>query len=193
MGRYLVGITGASGSIYGLRTIKALLDAGQEVHAVVSHWGARVMAEETGREWPDWAHGLRLDRANIHDPDDLAAPPSSGSFRLDGTIIVPSSMGTIGAVASGMATTLIHRAAGVALKEGWPLMMVPREAPFSLIHLRNMTSLAEAGAIILPASPAFYQKPKSMEDLIDFMVGKILDRFGIPHSLYRAWGTKNAP
>ncbi len=175
MGRYLVCLTGASGSIYGLRTIKALMDAGKEVHAVVSHWGARVMAEETGREWSDWAQSLALDPARIHDPDDLAAPPSSGSF------------------ASGTATTLVHRAAGVALKEGWPLIMVPREAPLSLIHLRNMTSLAEAGAIILPASPAFYQKPKTMEDLIDFVVGKILDRFGIPHSLYQAWGTKTAP
>ncbi len=187
MGRYLVCITGASGSVYGLRVISALLAASNEVHTVFSPWGARVMEEETGETPDDWLKLRGLSPDHIHAPDNLAAPPSSGTFRLDGTIIVPCSMSTLGALASGAATNLVHRAGSVALKEGRPLILVPREAPLSLIDLRNMTALAEAGATILPASPGFYHRPTTVDQLVDFVAGKILDRLGVEHRLLEPW------
>jgi 4-hydroxy-3-polyprenylbenzoate decarboxylase len=122
----------------------------------------------------------------------MAAPPSSGSWRLDGTVVVPCSMSTAGAIASGATTNLVHRAAAVALKEGRRLVIVPRETPWSLVDLRNMTALAEAGAAILPACPGFYHKPAGIDDLVDFVVGKILDRLGIEHELFERWGHDGA-
>jgi 4-hydroxy-3-polyprenylbenzoate decarboxylase len=187
MGKYLVCITGASGSVYGLRVIHALIEAEQEVHAVFSPWGARVMEEETGQAPGAWAQKLGLSPDRIHAPDNLAAPPSSGTFRLDGTVIAPCSMSTLGALASGASTNLVHRVGSVALKEGRPLILVPREAPLSLIDLRNLTALAEAGATILPASPGFYHKPTTVDQLIDFVAGKILDRLGVAHRLFTPW------
>jgi flavin prenyltransferase len=187
MGRYLVCVTGASGSIYGLRVISSLVKAGHEVHAIFSVWGTRVMLQETG-EFPEaWMDRQGLPPGRVHAPDNLAAPPSSGTFRLDGTIIVPCSMSTLGALASGAATNLVHRAGSVALKEGRPLILVPREAPLSLVDLRNMTSLAEAGATILPASPGFYHRPTTVDQLVDFVAGKILDRLGVEHLLLEPW------
>jgi 4-hydroxy-3-polyprenylbenzoate decarboxylase len=145
------------------------------------------MQEETGEAPEDWLklRGLSPDR--IYAPDNFAAPPSSGTFRLDGTVIVPCSMSTLGALASGASTNLVHRAGSVALKEGRPLILVPREAPLSLVDLRNMTALAEAGATILPASPGFYHKPTTVDQLIDFVAGKILDRLGVAHRLLAPW------
>lgn len=187
MGRYLVCVTGASGSVYGLRVLRALLEGGHEVHAVVSPWGERVMAEETGRSWEAWREALGLPAERLHPCADLAAPPSSGSFLLDGTAVVPCSMTSLAAVASGAGTNLIHRACAAALKEGRKLVLVPRETPLSLVDLRNMTRAAEAGAAILPAAPAFYHKPATVEDLVDFVAGKILDRLGVEHWLFRRW------
>ncbi len=191
MGRYLVCVTGASGSIYGARTIKALAAAGHEVHAVFSAWGARVFETELGSSPDAWTRTAGITLAGSYAPDDLAAPPSSGSWRLDGTVIVPCSMGTAGAIASGTATNLVHRAAAVALKEGRPLILVVRETPLSLIALRNLTALAEAGAVILPASPAFYQKPATIDELVDFVTGRILDRLGVENDLYSRWGDQS--
>ncbi|MBU0926385.1 MAG: UbiX family flavin prenyltransferase [Spirochaetes bacterium] len=187
MGRYLVCVTGASGSAYGRRTLEALIDAGHEVHAVFSAWGERVFETETGLAADAWLSGLGLTPERRYASGDMAAPPSSGSWRLDGTVIVPCSMSTVGAVASGATTNLIHRAAAVALKEGRRLVVVPRETPWSLVDLRNMTSLAEAGAAILPACPGFYHAPTSIEELVDFVAGKILDRLGVEHELYARW------
>ena len=187
MGRYLVCITGASGSVYGLRLAEVLIEAGHEVHAVFSPWGARVMLQETGESPEDWSRLRGLSSDRIHDPDNLAAPPSSGTFRLDGTVIVPCAMSTLGALASGASTNLVHRAGSVALKEGRPLILVPREAPLSLIDLRNMTSLTEAGATILPASPGFYHRPATVDQLVDFVAGKVLDRLGVAHCLFEPW------
>jgi 4-hydroxy-3-polyprenylbenzoate decarboxylase len=187
MGKYLICITGASGSVYGLRTIQALADLNHEVHVVVSPWGDRVMREETGRNATTWFAEYGIPANRTYRADDLAAAPSSGSFRIDGTIIVPCSMSTIGALASGATTNLVHRAGTVALKEGRPLLLVPRESPLSLIDLRNLTNLAEGGAAILPASPGFYHGPVSIADLVDFMTGKILDRLGLSHHLFKRW------
>jgi 4-hydroxy-3-polyprenylbenzoate decarboxylase len=163
------------------------MEAGHEVHAIFSTWGAKVMLQETGETPEAWLklRGLSPDR--IHASDNLAAPPSSGTFRLNGTIIVPCSMSTLGALSSGAATNLVHRAGSVALKEGRPLILVPREAPLSLVDLRNMTSLAEAGATILPASPGFYHRPTTVDQLVDFVTGKILDRLGVEHRLLEPW------
>jgi 4-hydroxy-3-polyprenylbenzoate decarboxylase len=185
--KILVCISGASGALYGIRTIKALHENGCEVHAIASQWGKKVIEQETKKSFSAWIDELELHPHHIYLPEDLAASPASGSFRFDGTIIVPCSMNSVGCIASGISGNLIHRAALVALKESRPLMLVPRESPLSLIDLRNLTKLAEAGAAIIPASPAFYHEPKSIDELVDFIAGKILDRLGIEHSLFKRW------
>ncbi len=194
MARYLVCITGASGAIYGIRLLRALClpsaeSKPHELHLVVSEWGERVVLEETGRSSESWVDELRLAGGLItrHKPLDLSAPVASGSFRLDGTILAPCSMGTAGSAASGATRNLVHRAAMVALKEGWPLILVPRESPLSLIDLRNLTTLAEAGASVMPAAPGFYHRPASIEELVDGFVARIIDRLGAPNPLSKPW------
>lgn len=190
MARYLVCVTGASGSIYGLRLLRALAASGAELHVVASSWGERVAAEETGRSLDAWLEAICAEsgaRVARHAADDLAAPVASGSFRLDGTVVAPCSMGTAGALASGLSANLVHRAGAVALKEGWPLVLVPRESPLSLVDLRNLTALAEAGAAIMPASPGFYHRPATIEELVDGFVGRVLDRLGATNPLARPW------
>ncbi|HPK03209.1 MAG TPA: flavin prenyltransferase UbiX [Candidatus Sumerlaeota bacterium] len=189
MKRFIVGITGASGVIYGVRLVEALAaDPAHEVHLIISPAGARVLAEELDRRprlSPFDPHSLfRLaegaaDRIRLHPFADIGAGPASGTFRADAMVIGPCSVKTLGAVAAGLADNLITRAADVTLKEGRPLLLVPRETPHNLIHLRNMVSLAEAGAIILPASPAFYHRPATIDDLVRYVVQKILDRLGV--------------
>jgi 4-hydroxy-3-polyprenylbenzoate decarboxylase len=185
--KYLICITGASGSIYGLRTIKALIDTGNEVHCIVSEWGGRVVENETGKAFGRWIEELGLKREHIYAPLNLADLPASGSFMLDGTVVVPCSMNTAGSIASGVCLNLIHRSCLVGLKEGRPLILAVRETPLSLVDLRNLTALAEAGAVILPCAPAFYHSPKNIDDLINFVVGKILDRLQVTHDLYTRW------
>jgi 4-hydroxy-3-polyprenylbenzoate decarboxylase len=187
LGKYLICITGASGSVYGIRTLTALIKAGHEVHCVVSPWGDRVLKEETGKSFNSWIGELGIKPKRVYSPEDLGAPPASGSFKLDGTVIVPCSMNTAGAVSSGVCFNLIHRAALTSLKEGRPLILAFRETPLSLPDLRNLTALAEAGAVILPAAPAFYHAPQNIDDLVDFIAGKILDRLSVDHNLYTRW------
>jgi len=187
MGKYLVCITGASGSIYGIRVIKALIEGGHNVHGIVSAWGARVLEQETGKPFSSWMAELGLSGENVYAPEDMGALPASGSFRPDATIVAPCSLNSIGAIASGISLNLIHRAAQTALKEGRPLVLVPRETPLSLPALRNMCALAEAGAVILPACPAFYHAPQNMDDLVNFIVGKILDRLSVSHNFDTLW------
>lgn len=187
MRKYLVCITGASGARYGIRVIQALVESGCEVHAIVSRWGERVVVEETGRAFAAWADLTGVAQERVYDAEDLSAPPASGSFRLDGAVIVPCSMNSVGAIASGVCGNLIHRVGLVCLKEKRPLVLVPRECPLSLIDLKNMATLAAAGAVISPAAPAFYYKPKTIDDLIDFVAGKILDNLGIEHGLFKRW------
>lgn len=182
----VVGVTGASGAIYAQRFVRLLLALGEEVHLAVSAAGRVVIAEELGRGGDPWGDEHR-DRLHIHSERDFAAPYCSGSFRFRGMVIVPASMGTVGAIASGFAQNGIHRGAEVALKERRPLIVVPRETPLSVIHLENLLALARAGAVVLPPAPAFYQHPKSIDDLVDFIVSRILDALEIDNELYRRW------
>lgn len=185
--RYLVCITGASGAIYSLRLLSALASSGAMLHVVASQWGARVVIEETGRPLGYWLGRLRTQGGpdgtptliTLHDSSDFSAPIASGSFRLSGTVIVPCSTGTMGSLAAGTSTNLIHRAGAVALKEGWPLILVPRETPLSLVSIRSMETLRQAGAVIMPACPSFYSRPQSLEALADTVIHRILDHLGV--------------
>lgn len=184
MSRYLVCMTGASGAAYGIRLLGALASADgpcpdAELHLVASEWAERVVLEETERSLSQHVAALRPGRIRQHRPDDLASPLSSGSFRLSGTVVVPCSMGSACSMAAGASSNLIQRAGAVALKEGWPLILVPRESPLSLVGLRALVALKEAGATILPACPGFYSKPASIEDLVDQIAAWILDRLGL--------------
>ncbi|MCX8013274.1 MAG: UbiX family flavin prenyltransferase [Rectinema sp.] len=193
--RYLVCITGASGAIYSIRLLSALASSGAVLHVVASQWGARVVIEETGRPLGYWLGKLRFQGGphgtpaliTMHDSADFSAPVASGSFRLNGTVIAPCSIGTMGALAAGTTTNLIHRAGAVALKEGWPLILVPRETPLSLISIRSLETLRQAGAVIMPACPSFYSRPKSLEALADTVVHRILDHLGVSDPNINRW------
>lgn len=197
MKRYIVVITGASGSAYGLRLTEQLLRAG-EVTLIFTRTGAEVTAYELGLSLP--ATGaremvlafleLRPDLPlRVVDDDDLFDAVASGSNAADAMVVAPASMGFCASVAAGLGSDLAERAADVMLKERRPLVFVPRETPLNLIHLRNLTTLAEAGAVIVPATPAFYQRPASVDDMVNFVVGKVLDTLGIEHGLFERWGT----
>jgi 4-hydroxy-3-polyprenylbenzoate decarboxylase len=168
--RVLVCITGASGSVYGLRLVRALKHLGLEVHLVISKWGANTLAHETGITGEQLAAEVDV----AYDENDLSAGPASGSFHLDSMAIVPCSMKTLAGIAHGYADNLIARAADCCLKERRTLVLVPRETPLNLIHIRNMELVTEAGAIVLPACPAFWHRPDSIEDLVDSVVDRIL-------------------
>lgn len=192
-----VGITGASGAIYAVRTVAALLERGCSVELVASDLGRRLLREELGSEATvdrladyvaaRYGNGVRKGRLTVHSNKDVGASIASGSYACDGMIIVPCSMKTLSGVAHGSARNLIERAADVMLKECRKLIIVPRETPMSLPQLRNLVLCAEAGAMILPAMPAFYQKPLTIDDLSDFIAGKILSALGFEHELYPAW------
>jgi flavin prenyltransferase len=182
--RLVVGISGASGVIYGLRTLEILHSMKIETHVVLSQWGEKNIEIETDKT----IEYVRSLATALYRNDSLAAPISSGSFLHSGMIIVPCSMKTLASIANGYDETLISRAAGVTLKESRLLVVVPRETPLSRIHLQNMLKLAEAGAVILPAMPGFYHKPTSLQDMIDHLVGKIIDQFNIRNNLSRRWG-----
>lgn len=197
MARYAVAITGASGSVYGLRLIEQLLTKGHEVIIVMTEAGRDVCGHETGFDMPaeDPARTLlRFLELPLELPlrnaccKDLFDPIASGSYPLDGMIVCPASMGFVAKVAHGLSDNLPSRAADVCLKERRPLILVPRETPLSLVHLRNMTAAAEAGAIIVPAMPAFYQSPETLDDAVNFVVGKVLDVIGVEHDLFPRWG-----
>lgn len=193
-----VGITGASGTIYGYRTLQLLAASGvvSKINLIMSSVVATVaqvelgvnLKEPTPEKINEWL-GLEKDSRIIRywKLDNLAAKPSSGSNKQAGMIIVPCSMGTLGAIASGAGTNLIHRAADVCLKERRKLLIVPRETPFNQIHLENMLRLSNAGAQILPASPSFYHRPKTINDLVDHLCFRILDQFDIPHDKKTQW------
>ena len=182
--RLVVGISGASGVIYGLRTLEILHSMKIETHVVLSQWGEKNIEIETDKT----IEYVRSLATALYKNDSLAAPISSGSFLHSGMIIVPCSMKTLASIANGYDETLISRAAGVTLKESRLLVVVPRETPLSRIHLQNMLKLAEAGAVILPAMPGFYHKPTSLQDMVDHLVSKIIDQFNIRNNLSRRWG-----
>ncbi|BAT71082.1 3-octaprenyl-4-hydroxybenzoate carboxy-lyase UbiX [Thermosulfidibacter takaii ABI70S6] len=178
---YFVGVTGASGVILGLKLASELASREQTYLCLTKNAIEIAKAED--------AKIPRHKNLTLLDEKDFLSPVASGSFRLKGTIIAPCSMGTAGRIASGISSNLIERAADIALKERWPLIIVPRETPLNLIHLRNLTTLAEAGAVILPPVITLYHQPSSIEDLINFIVGRILDILGVEHQLYKRWGT----
>lgn len=180
--KIVLGITGGSGAQYGLRLLEVLKQLGHTVELVISNSAKRVLELEVG----EFEHILQM--ADItYDIRDVAAPIASGTHQNDGMIIAPCSMKTIAALASGYTDNLVQRAADCMLKEDRKLVLVFRETPLNLIHLRNLTTLKEAGATIMPAAPGFYYHPESVRDLIDFMVGKVLNSFGIPHKLFQSW------
>ena len=183
MSTYIVGITGASGSVYGIRTLEALRAAGATVHLVVTASARRTLEIETDTAYADV---LKLADA-VHDPADLAAPISSGSFRTDGMIVIPCSMKSAAAIAFSLNDNLLVRAADVCLKERRRLVLVVRETPLHLGHLRTLTQLAEIGAVILPPIPGFYARPQSVDDFVNHTVGKALDSLGVPNELFRRW------
>ncbi|MDF2669066.1 MAG: putative aromatic acid decarboxylase [Paenibacillus sp.] len=188
---WIVGITGASGAIYGVRLIEAMLAQHIPVHVVITDAGWRVLHEEL--EWNAARRQETLQekfggQVRYYPNQDIGANVASGSFLTSGMVIVPCSMGTLSSIAHGSSDNLMERAADVILKEGRRLFLVPRETPLHAIHLDNMLKLSRMGVRIIPAMPAFYHKPKSMDELIDFMVGKVLDNMEIEHDLYKRWG-----
>lgn len=194
---FTVAITGASGAIYAQRTLFHMAASGvvERINLIVSDAARTVARVELGFDFAsdnsginNWLGLPRESRmVHLHRLDNIAAKPSSGSHPQEGMVIVPCSMGTLGAIASGAGTNLIHRAADVTLKEKRKLLLVPRETPYNAIHLENMLRLSRAGAHIIPASPGFYHRPKNIEALVDHFVFRILDHLGLPHSQGTQW------
>ena len=184
MTRLVVGITGASGSIYGIRLLEVLrATTTLELHLVISAAGKRTLVEETDHTVAE-VEALAHHRYDVRD---IGASPASGSFRTAGMVIAPCSIKTAGAIAACYADTLVSRAADVTLKEGRPLILLVRETPLHLGHLRVLTALAEMGAVILPPMPAFYNRPKQIDDLVTHTLARVLDRLGLPHTLTPEW------
>jgi 4-hydroxy-3-polyprenylbenzoate decarboxylase len=193
----VVGITGASGAIYAGRLLRALLFGGHKVHLVLSKYGRYLLCEELGfrpdreslREFLARLYGDEVEKGQLceYNVGNQASAIASGSVAIDGMVVVPCSIKTLSGIAHASASNLIERAADVTLKERRPLVLVVRETPLHLIHLRNMTAVTEAGAIVLPAMPAFYQQPQTFDDLGDFIAGRICSLFGIEHELFAKW------
>lgn len=191
---YIVGITGASGILYGVRLVQVLQEIGYPLEIVISESARLVIREELGIAPKSFTRPEDLEALfgsskgiQVHSPKDFTAPIASGSYPVQGMVIVPCSMGTLGAIASGVNQNLIHRAADCVLKEGRKLVMVPRETPLNAIHLENMLKLARLGVSMVPAMPGFYSGIQSVQDMVDFLVGKILDQIGISNALYPRW------
>ncbi len=196
MKKFIVSICGASGSIYGIRLLKALLSKPLHVYLVISSSGYKVLEHETKfKEFSSFFDFLKVEGVKIHkdavlkilDADDITGAPASGSFVHSGMAIAPCSMKTLAKISSGIADNLITRAADVALKEKRRLVLLPRETPLSLIHLDNMTKAIKAGATIIPPSPSFYSLPETIEDLTDTVVARVLDHLGIENDLVKRW------
>jgi 4-hydroxy-3-polyprenylbenzoate decarboxylase len=195
----VLALTGASGAIYGVRLLEVLLRTGRTVHVALSPSAADVIARELDRtvrpEHPtaidllaDAADAADIGRLVPHHYQDFGAGIASGSFLTGGMVICPCSMGTVAAVAHGLSQNLIQRAADVHLKERRRLVLVPRETPLGLVQLRNLAACAEAGAVVLPAMPGFYTRPRTLADAVDFVVGRVCDQFGVEHGLFQRWG-----
>lgn len=196
MPRFILALTGASGVVYGRRLAAVLAASGHDLHLTVSESARKVLAVELTlqlnlRDGDDVVRSLIGPDARVtyHHYQDVAAPPASGSFKTDGMAVVPCSMGTLGRIAAGASSNLIERAADVCLKERRRLVLVPRETPYSLIHIDNMKRLTEAGAVILPASPGFYGHPQSVDQLVDFVVARVLDHLGVENALVPRYGS----
>ena len=188
---YVVGVSGASGTPYARSVIRGLLDAGHPVDLVVSRAARLTLLDETGVAWHDNAESLRawgIEGDVKHwGPADLGAGPSSWSYRTKGMVVVPASTAAVAGIAQGLSKDLLQRAADVTLKERRPLVVVPRETPVTRGHLVSLLALHDAGAVVLPASPAFYAGPTDVAALVDFVAGRVLDALGVGHALYRRW------
>ena len=185
-------ITGASGAPYAVRLLRALIDAKRPVQLIVSDHGWRLLQTESDIADLDALRGATggdgwKSFVTIYDDRDRGAAPASGSALTAGMVIAPCSMGTLAAIAAGTSRSLVERAADVTLKERRPLVLVPRETPLSAIHLENMLRVTRAGAVVMPAAPGFYHKPSRIDDLVDFMVGRILDHLGVDNTVTRRW------
>jgi len=192
----IVGMTGASGAAYGIRLVEVLLESGRRVDLVVSDPARLVIREELGRvishplqteSWKPFFKTECLKLLQCHNVRDFSAPIASGSYPVEAMVVLPCSMGTLGAIAAGISQNLIHRAADCVLKEGRNLILVPRETPLHVIHLENMLKLAKAGVRMVPAMPGFYSGASSISEMVDFLVGKVMDQLSLPHSLYPRW------
>jgi 4-hydroxy-3-polyprenylbenzoate decarboxylase len=195
---WVIGISGASGVVYGIKLCEFMLSIGKTVHLLITDAGWRVLHDEL-----DWEVSRRQESIDkflkptagkliYHPIQDIGASVASGSFRTEGMIIIPCSMGTLSAIAHGSSDNLLERTADVMLKEGRKLVIVPRETPLHTVHLENMLILTRMGVKIIPAMPAFYQRPKSLDELIQFIVGKVLDSIDIEHELFTRWGESQA-
>jgi 4-hydroxy-3-polyprenylbenzoate decarboxylase len=195
---WFIGITGASGVVYGIKLCEFMLSIGKTVHLLITDAGWRVLHDEL--EWEVTRRQEALEkyfspatgRLVYHPIQDIGASIASGSFRTEGMVIIPCSMGTLSAIAHGSSDNLLERTADVMLKEGRKLVIVPRETPLHTVHLENMLILARMGVKIIPAMPAFYQRPKSLDELVQFLVGKVLDSLEIEHELFTRWGESQA-
>ena len=199
---YIVGITGASGVLYGIRFVQILAELGQEIALVISKAARLVIQEELNvslrslvdkEELKVFFEPKLLERISLYSNEDFTAPIASGSYPTQGMVIIPCSTGTLGCVANGISSHLIHRAAECTLKEGRRLVVVPRESPLSVIQLENLLKLARVGVRVLPASPAFYSGAETIQDLVDFVVGKVLDSLEISHAVYPRWTGRTVP
>ncbi|MDD5218910.1 MAG: UbiX family flavin prenyltransferase [Candidatus Omnitrophica bacterium] len=193
---YIIALTGASGVVYGIRLVQVMAEMGYDLALVISESARLVIGEEQGGSPKSWDNADDLvevfgpairKHTRIYACQDLTAPIASGSYPVSGMMIVPCSMATLGAIANGVGQNLIHRAADCTLKEGRKLVMVPRETPLNAIHLENMLKLSRLGVPMVPAMPAFYGGVREVHELVDFIVGKVLDQFGIQHALYLRW------
>lgn len=189
MKKIVIGITGASGSIYAKRLIEVLVQQGIWVHVIATEKGRQVFRYELSLDLATWITELNITYPNVklENHQNLFAGVASGSHGFDAVVILPCSMGTLAEISHGLSRNLLTRAADVALKEGRKLIIVPRETPFNTIHLENMTRLSKVGAAIIPAMPEFYHHPKTMDDLVNFVVGKILSYLNIDHHLFKSW------
>jgi len=183
MRRLIVGITGATGAIFGVRLLQALRAAEVETHLVLSKWGLQTIEHETGLTSPELGELATV----VHGSGNMAATISSGSFHTDGMAIAPCTMKPLAAIAHGFGDSLVHRSADVILKERRKLVIVARETPLSEVHLENMLKLSRMGATILPPMPAFYNKPQSIDDIVDHIVARVLDQFGIAAEFAKRW------
>lgn len=186
--RLIVGMTGSSGIVYGVRMLEVLKKCNVDVHLIMTEWAKKCLALETDYDLKQ----VRSLASAYSDDSNMAASVSSGTHKTDGMIVIPCSMKTLSSIANGYEETLVARAAGVTIKEGRKLVMVPRETPLTSIHLENMLKLARIGIVMLPAMPGFYNRPKSVDDLVNHVVGKCLDQFGVEHDLFKRWGNAGA-
>ena len=191
MKKIVVGITGASGSIYAKRLIEELASKGYLVHVIATDKGKQVFKYELSLDLKQWIRELNQPTVKLEDNQNLFAGVASGSHGFDAVIVMPCSMGTLAEISHGLSRNLLCRAADVALKEGRKLIIVPRETPFNTIHLENMCHLSKVGATIVPAMPGFYHHPQTLEDLVNFVVGKVLSYLNINHNLFKKWEDTN--